>query len=344
MEPYMTDNSVLELVELGFPWDGMDPFIFTVHHVDDYPAGNDGLGPIDPLDGRNIGSDFSYRDGWSMYHGDVVPGFPQHPHRGFETVTVVRRGYVDHSDSLGATARYGEGDVQWLTTGSGIMHSEMFPLLREDGRNRLELFQIWLNLPPESKMVDAYFGMLWGEDIPTVAPADGVSVDVIAGAVDGRTPPAPPPDSWASRASSHFAIWLIRLQPGAGWTLPTAPGTVNRMLHCFQGDAVRVDGVPISERIGARLQADQSTLLTNDGEPAEFLLLQGEPIGAPVFQLGPFVMNSPEELRQAVADYRQTEFGGWPWSRRDPVHARGEGRFALHADGKVEHRELREAN
>ena len=101
----MADNSVLELVELGFPWDGMDPFIFTVHHVDEYPAGNDALGPIDPLVGRNIGSDFSYQDGWSMYHGDVVPGFPQHPHRGFETVTVVRRGYVDHSDSLGATAR-----------------------------------------------------------------------------------------------------------------------------------------------------------------------------------------------------------------------------------------------
>ncbi len=116
------------------------------------------------------------------------------------------------------------------------------------------------------------------------------------------------------------------------------------MLHCFQGDAVRVDGIPMSERIGARLQADRATLLTNDGGPAEFLLLQGEPIGAPVFQLGPFVMNSPEELREAVTDYRRTEFGGWPWSRRDPVHARSEGRFALHADGKVEHRALRAAN
>jgi redox-sensitive bicupin YhaK (pirin superfamily) len=128
-----------------------------------------------------------------MYHGDVVPGFPQHPHRGFETVTVVRRGYVDHSDSLGATARYGEGDVQWLTTGTGIMHAEMFPLINPEGPNPLELFQIWLNLPPESKLVPAYFGMLWGEDIPTISPAPGVGVDVIAGAIDDNRPPSPPP-------------------------------------------------------------------------------------------------------------------------------------------------------
>jgi redox-sensitive bicupin YhaK (pirin superfamily) len=208
-------DAVLQLVDLGFPWLGLDPFIFTVHHLDRYPAGNDELGPSLPLAGRQIGSDFSYQDGWSMYHGNVVPGFPQHPHRGFETVTVVRRGYVDHSDSLGATARYGQGDVQWLTTGSGIMHAEMFPLIDGSGPNTLELFQIWLNLPPVSKMVPAYFGMLWGEEIPTISPARGAEVEVIAGGIDGRRPPSPPPDSWGSQEGSHLAIWLIRLDPDA---------------------------------------------------------------------------------------------------------------------------------
>ncbi|MDH3464095.1 MAG: pirin family protein, partial [Acidimicrobiia bacterium] len=100
------NEPILDLVELGMPWSGLDPFIMTVHHRDRYPAGNDVMGPAVSLHGRQIGSDFSYRDGWSMYHGDIVPGFPQHPHRGFETVTVVRQGYVDHSDSLGATGRY----------------------------------------------------------------------------------------------------------------------------------------------------------------------------------------------------------------------------------------------
>jgi redox-sensitive bicupin YhaK (pirin superfamily) len=333
-------NPIIDTVELGFPWEGLDPFIFTVHHVDLYPAGNELLGPIASLAGRQIGSDFSYRDGWSMYHGDVVPGFPQHPHRGFETVTVVRRGYVDHSDSLGATARYGEGDVQWLTTGSGIMHSEMFPLLDEAGPNPLELFQIWLNLPPESKMVPAHFGMLWGEDIPTISAAPGVTVDVMAGAINDAVAPAPPPDSWASRADSHLAIWLIRMEPDSRWELPTAPAGVNRMLHCFEGTDVCIGSTRFGAATGVRLRPDAVTVVQNHGAPAEFLLLQGRPIGAPVFQMGPFVMNSAEELRQAVDDYRRTEFGGWPWSTRSPVHARTDGRFAIHADGRIEHRDM----
>lgn len=218
----MTDDPVIEVVDLGMPWAGIDPFIFTVHHLDNYPAGNDVLGPVDTLAGRNIGSDFSYKDGWSMYHGDAVPGFPQHPHRGFETVTVVRQGYVDHSDSLGATARYGGGDAQWLTTGSGIMHAEMFPLLDEDSPNPLELFQIWLNLPPESKMVPAHFAILWDEDIPTVEASPGVWVDVIAGEVDGTKAPTPPPDSWAADPANDLGIWIIQMEAGSSWELPAA--------------------------------------------------------------------------------------------------------------------------
>ncbi len=332
-------TSIRDLVQLGFPWEGFDPFLFTVHHLDEYPPGNDELGPTVPLHGRNLGSDFSYLDGWSMYHGVRVPGFPQHPHRGFETVTVVRRGYVDHSDSLGATARYGEGDVQWLTTGSGIMHAEMFPLLDPARGNTLELFQIWLNLPPESKMVDAYFGMLWSEAIPTVSPAPGVSIDAIAGRLGDSVPPSPPPDSWASRPDTDFAIWLIRLGPGVVYDLPAAAGGTNRTLYCFLGDEVAIDRTVVTPDVGARLRSDVPARLENRGGPAEFLMLQGRPIGAPVFQMGPFVMNTAEELRQAVEDYRRTQFGGWPWSRPDPVHDRLEGRFAIHADGEVEHRE-----
>ncbi|GMR01956.1 MAG: pirin family protein [Acidimicrobiia bacterium] len=336
----MSNRAIIELVELGFQWHGLDPFIMTMHHLDHYPQGDAVQGPVGSLEGRRIGSDFSGLDGWSMYHGDAVPGFPQHPHRGFETVTVVRTGYVDHSDSLGATARYGGGDVQWLTTGSGIQHSEMFPVIQTERDNPLELFQIWLNLPPDSKMVPAYFRMLWSETIPTVAPAPGVSVDVIAGELEGRTAPAAPPDSWASSEHGDMAIWLVRMESGASWDLPAAPEGVNRMLHFFEGTDVSVDDTRISSGTGVRLVADMVVPIVNHGESAEFLLLAGRPIGAPVFQLGPFVMNTPDELQQAFDDYRTTGFGGWPWSTRDPVHPRTEGRFALHADGRVEHRDM----
>lgn len=330
---------ILELVELGMPWTGLDPFIFTIHHLDRYPEGNEVLGPRASLAGRQIGMDFSYRDGWSMYHGSRVPGFPQHPHRGFETVTVVRRGYVDHSDSLGATARYGQGDVQWLTTGSGIQHAEMFPLIRADDENPLELFQIWLNLPPRSKLVPAHFRMLWSEDIPTLHPGPGVTVDVMAGTLSGATAPAPPPDSWAS-SDPDFAIWLVRLESGTQWELPAAAQGVKRMLHFFDGDGAKVAGTPIEHGTGVRLRSDSSVRLETPDEPAEFLVLQGTPIGAPVIQMGPFVMNTPEEIQQALLDYRRTGFGGWPWAGPDPVHARTEGRFAIHADGQIEHRDL----
>jgi redox-sensitive bicupin YhaK (pirin superfamily) len=310
-----------------------------VHHLDLYPEGHTHQGPApDLLAGRPIGTDFTYQDGWSMYHGDKIPGFPQHPHRGFETVTVVRRGYVDHSDSLGATARYGEGDVQWLTTGSGIMHAEMFPLIHTDAPNTMELFQIWLNLPPESKMVPAHFGMLWSEEIPTVEFDGGITVDVMAGRLHGHSAPAPPPDSWASRPESELAIWLIKMGPGSSWTLPPASAGVNRMLYAFVGSGA-VDETTVNREEGVQLRPDLPAGLAAGDDGAEFLLLQGRPIDAPVFQMGPFVMNTPEELQQAFVDYRTTQFGGWPWSRPDPVHDRSEGRFALHADGKVEHRD-----
>lgn len=341
----MNTDAVSEIVDLDFPWVGMDPFIFTVHHLDEYPEGNEQLGPKASLADRNLGMDFSYRNGWSMYHGDRVPGFPMHPHRGFETVTVVRRGYVDHSDSLGATARYGQGDTQWLTTGSGIMHAEMFPLLDPEGPNPLELFQIWLNLPPDSKLVDAHFAMLWGEDIPVIDEAAGdgrVRVEVFAGPLGEHTPPTPPPDSWAANPQNHLAIWVIELSEGAEWILPGGVPDLNRMLHCVEGEGIEVGGHAVGSGRGVRLASDREVVIRSGSEPAKFLLLQGRPIGAPVIQMGPFVMTTPEEIQTAISDFRRTQFGGWPWGRPSPVHDRAMGRFAIHADGRRENRDLPE--
>ncbi len=340
---YLRDMSgaVLESVPLGFPWVTVDPFLFCVHHDDAYPQANEQMGPDVSLAGRNLGQDFEIKDGFRMYHGEVVPGFPQHPHRGFETVTIARRGLIDHSDSLGAAARFGRGDVQWLTAGGGIVHSEMFPLLDREGPNPVELFQIWLNLPAEDKLVPPHFSMLWDRDIPRVRVKDEkgreTEVTLVAGELDGARAPSPPPHSWASRKDTDVAIWCVRMQPGAVFTLPkpSNSGAV-RTLYVFQGRGVAFDGERVERGHCAVVTSERALRVENGEDTSELLMLQGRPIAEPVAQHGPFVMNTREEVQQAFADYQRTRFGGWPWPKDDPVHPREEGRFARHADGRLE--------
>ena len=333
-------NPVLAVKPLAFVWETADPFLFCVHHDDAYPAGNEQMGPAASLAGRNIGQDFEGKDGWRMYHGEIVPGFPQHPHRGFETVTILRKGLIDHSDSLGAVARFGPGDVQWLTAGQGIVHSEMFPLLDRAAANPVELFQIWLNLPGADKMVAPHFTMLWNESIPRVVEKDDAGreteITVIAGRLGDAAPPAPPPRSWAARADTDLAIWSIRMAPGARWSLPPAKPGTNRMLYFFGGASLRVAEQTIRPEHGVRLVPDVAVQLENGDAAGDLLLLQGRPIAEPVAQYGPFVMNTQREIQQAFQDYQRTRFGGWPWKDDAPVHARDGGRFARHADGRVE--------
>lgn len=322
-------SSVLQTVALGTQWPTIDPFLFCAHHVDAYPRSNGSLGPAANLDGRPLGSDFGGIDGWNMYHGTTVPGFPQHPHRGFETVTYVRQGWCDHSDSLGARARFGQGDVQWLTAGAGIVHSEMFPLFDEEGPNPLHLFQIWLNLPAANKMVDPYYSMLWATDLPKVEASDGATVTVIAGSFDSNRAPNPPPDSWAAQPATDVNIWHVTLDPGSQVNLPVAAGDANRVLYFFRGSGLAIDETKLDANTGAVLDATQSVAIseTTGTDDAEFLILQGRPIGEPVAQQGPFVMNTHDELRQAFEDYQQTRFGGWPWPVDGPVHGPAPERF-----------------
>ncbi len=336
----MSNDPIVAVKKLGFPWETIDPFLFCVYHDDAYPAGNAAQGPAASLAGRNLGQDFAGKDGWRMYHGQTVPGFPAHPHRGFETVTIVRRGLIDHSDSLGATARFGGGDVQWLTAGQGIVHSEMFPLVHPDKPNPLELFQIWLNLPAKNKMVAPYFTMFWSQDIPQQRFTDdqgaATELSCIAGKLAAMQPLAPPPNSWASQAESDLAIWTLKMEPGARWTLPAAATGTRRALYFFKGRGISVASRRIEDAAMIELRGDAEVEIVNGAETAEFLLLQGRPIGEPVAQYGPFVMNTQAEIQQAFADYRRTQFGGWPWADDAPVHAREQGRFAKHADGQIE--------
>ncbi len=327
---------------IGFQWQTQEPFLFCVHHYDYFPQGNGQWGPEkDLLKGRDIGQDFTPKDGFRMYHGKEIPGFPVHPHRGFETITIVRKGYVDHADSMGAAGRYGQGDVQWMTAGGGVQHSEMFPLLNTDSPNTLELFQVWLNLPKASKMVAPHFKMLWSEKIPKIQiPEQKAEVTLIAGEYANQKPPPPPPNSWAANPESETLILLIKLQPNGMIELPVTPKLINRAAYFFLGKGLEVNGQQVEDAHGFVLDSTIKTTLRATDSEVEVLLLQSKSIGEPVVQYGPFVMNTKEEIVQTIQDYQQSQFGGWPWERDDMVHGEKIERFAKRPDGQIERPEV----
>jgi redox-sensitive bicupin YhaK (pirin superfamily) len=336
-------QSVSHIKPLGFTWEMYDPFLFCAHHKDHYPKGNSNFGP-DPelLMGRNIGNDFVMKDGFRMYHGSTVPGFPVHPHRGFETITITLEGLIDHADSLGGAGRYGFGDVQWMTAGKGIQHTEMFPLLNLDGDNPLELFQIWLNLPSTSKFVDPYYKMLWNEDVPTIEFKDETekktSIRVIAGNYYDTKAVDPTPDSWAANPENEIAIWLIKMESGAKLELPTTSGDITRAVYFYKGNSIEIDETIIPKYHQAKLDPSVKMEIKNAEGEAYILLVQGKAINEPVAQYGPFVMNNQSEIQQAFDDFNETKFGGWPWDRNDPVHGSEVRRFSKFADGEEEKR------
>lgn len=330
-------KAIIKVRALGFQWETLNPFLFCVHHEDFFPKGNHEMGPEPALlKGRQLGSDFNIKDGFRMYHGKKVPGFPGHPHRGFETLTVVRKGMVDHADSAGGAGRYGDGDLQWMTAGRGLMHSEMFPLLKKDEDNPLELFQIWLNLPRENKMKEPDYKMFWNEDIPEFQLNDKVYVEVLAGELFEKKSPQPPKNSWAHDPKNRVGVFNFHLDPEAEFTLPATDEGINRSLYFYEGDQLSVEGETIPEYHAVDVNSESEVNIKAGEKGAKILVLQGRPINEPVVQHGPFVMNSRQEIQEAFADYQKDQFGGWPWERYDQVHERSLGRFAKYADGTEE--------
>lgn len=320
------------------PMDTPDPFVFLVYHKDNYPKAKDNS--MEHPTKRGNGMDFDPAAESRAYHGENgIAGFPSHPHRGLTTITATIDGVVDHADSLKNAGRYGQGDVQWMTAGRGLQHSEMFPLLHKDKPNHMRFFQIWLNHPGKTKMVTPTFAMHWASDVARWESADGLAKATIwAGEHDGvKATGAPPPDTWAADAANDVHIMHITLQAGGRMSLaPSALGDgTNRNLYMIEGTAAVVGGTSVARPD----QAGQVTMLETSGAatvdiaapdgPAQFLLLQGKPIGEKVVQHGPFVMNSQDEIRKAFEDYQRTRFGGWPWPRSDMVFPREKGRFAI---------------
>lgn len=334
-------KKILKISDFAFRENPEDPYLARMHHLDYYPPGNGAMGvPQALLKDRNLGEDFDFSKEWKMYYGKDIPGFPAHPHRGFETVTIVLQGYVDHADSAGQSGKYGAGDVQWMTAGKGMQHSEMFPLVHEDKENTLELFQVWLNLPAKDKFVEPSYKMLWNEEIPKSIVENergkSATINVIAGSINGIQSLSPNPDSWANKKENHVGIYTVVMEPGAHFILPKVSSTLNRNLYYYRGGGIQIENRKIEKKSSIKLVGDQEIIITNGREKSNLLVLEGEPIKEPVVNYGPFVMNTFEEIQQAYQDYQQNQFGGWPWRKNYHVAPIDIGRFAK--QGERDHR------
>lgn len=239
-------------------------------------------------------------------------GVGQHPHRGFETVTIVYQGELEHRDSTGAGGLIGPGDVQWMTAANGIIHEEFHsPGFARSG-GTLEMVQLWVNLPARDKRAAAGYQTLLAEDIPLVAlDGEGGSLRVIAGDYRGHSGPA--------RTFTAMDVWDLRLNAGAALQLPVAAGR-NAALVVLRGN-VRING--------EREAGPSSLVLLDRGgedvavealEGASLLLLSGEPIDEPIVGYGPFVMNSQAEIAESFDDFHAGRFGQMQDARDGAAH------------------------
>ena len=228
-------------------------------------------------------------------------GVGQHPHRGFETVTIVYDGEVEHRDSSGGGGKIGPGDVQWMTAASGIIHEEFHSEAFAERGGNMEMVQLWVNLPAKDKMADAGYQTILDRDIPNIPLQDQAgSLRLIAGEFDGKTGP--------SRTFTPIDVWDIRLNAGKLVTLDLHEGR-NIALVVLRG-TVQINGGELArEGQLALFERDGEQLSLEANNDAVVLLLSGEPIDEPIVGHGPFVMNSEAEIHQAFADFHSGQFG-----------------------------------
>ena len=228
-------------------------------------------------------------------------GVGQHPHRGFETVTIVYAGEVEHRDSTGNGGVIGPGDVQWMTAGSGILHEEFHSTEYARRGGPFEMVQLWVNLPAKDKMVAPGYQGILDAQIPSVVLPDGAgTLRVIAGEYQGMTGPA--------HTFSPMNVWDLRLQAGKTIDLPQVEGWTVQVV-VLAGSALVNDEAVLREAQLVSLSASGSRVRIEATSDAKLLLLAGEPIDEPVVGYGPFVMNSQQEIRQAIADFNSGKFG-----------------------------------
>lgn len=228
---------------------------------------------------------------------DYIGGFPDHPHRGFETVTYMLAGRMRHGDNQGNVGLLRPGSVQWMTAGRGIIHSEM----PEQEEGLMQGFQLWVNLPAKDKMTKPRYQDIDPEKIPVVERADGVKVKVLVGSFDGVTGPV-------TNVATDPLYLDVTLPPGSSATVPV-PAEHNAFAYVFEGQSrIGAEAQPVERGQLAVLSLGDAVTVEGGPKGGRLILVAGRPLREPVAKYGPFVMNTPDEIRQAIADYQAGRF------------------------------------
>lgn len=325
-------GKILKVQDAIMHWDCEDPFIFTSHHYDLYPEGNvQQAPPLEEINRRSLGHDYDKVFGYRMYDGKVSPGFPIHPHWGYETFSVASQGYVDHFDNMGNQGRYGYGDMQWVSAGSFYVHNEMYPLAFTDRENPVLLTQIHLNLPIKDKDTPNEVRTVWLEDIPVVK-GEGYEISVYCGHFADTDGVPANPVSWAADPSHHVKIAMIRMEPGA--TVDISPTeAVHRNIYLTEGRAT-VDGQEFPGNTRLKIDPKEGISVTMGDSASEIWVLEGDPIGEKQTSFGPVVKGKFKEVRRDNQYIREHIMDGWCWDYVNQKQDLGTERFFMDGDGK----------
>lgn len=322
---------VLREMVADLHWDIDDPFIFASHHFDLYPVGNERQAPPkEEVDRKDLGNDYYKLFGYRLYTSKMTPGFQLHSHWGYETITLVPQGYVDHFDSLGNQGRYGYGDMQWITAGGRYHHCEMYPLVHQDRKNPQLVTQIMINLPLSEKDTSPEVHTVWKEDL-TEFEENGCKFTLLAGTFAGRTATVPSKRSWAANPAHHVTILRVLMAPGTSFTLGKTEA-VNRNIYLTEGGAT-VAGKAYKPSTRLKLKPDCEVEIVMGDTESEVWLLEGDPIGEKQSRWGPVILGTDAEVRKAVNIIRQKEMDEWQWDFVNQKQPLGTERFYRSADG-----------
>ncbi|VEU83250.1 pirin-like C-terminal cupin domain-containing protein [Acholeplasma hippikon] len=309
------------------------------YYEDNYPEGNINLAPNMYLENTMFGNDFNLDKPFRMYEDKSVPGFPRKPFKGFDLLTIVLEGYLDYADHVGNTARLSADDLLWAHAGSGLVVSQMVPLINQDSYNSFKAIHLWLNLPKNKKQTKPEVKVLFNDEIKEIIETNDVHKSVKLKLITGKHCEhevlSPVKRSYAA-VDRNVKIMLIDLEEGSTLKLRSKVKDLYRLLYYDDGLQLKINGDHYRKNAAFKLKDEEDVYLESSKGHNKLILLEGITINEPMFRYGSFVLNTEAEVILAYREYKETEFGDWPYEYDDSTHGNKPKGFRKIGKKKVE--------